>query len=673
MLSTILPILLQAVAQDAPVPVEIVEVRATARQRDVGSVPGIGVLTAEDIQLEAATHPNELFDRTPGTWVSRGSGQESLIAIRSPVLTGPGACGAFSIREDRVPIRPSGFCNVNELFEVNLLQAERVDVARGPGSAIYGANALHGVIDVSSGDPSETAGFGAGLMMGTDDYYRGRVTLSGDSTALLANYTDARSFRVDEGFEQAFVNGAWRAEALGAEVRSQFSWAWLDQDTAGFILGEDAYKDPVLRTENLNPEAFRRLDALRVTSRWTWPRADGSEFELIPYLRSSDMEFLQHFLPGKPLEENGQDSAGLLFSWLPDEHWTLGIDLEWADGYLIEFQQNPTEGSDFLVETRPQGFHYDYTVRSLMGAAWVQFRQDLSADVTFTAGLRAERIDYDYDNRMLNGNTRDDGTPCGFGGCLYTRPADREDAYDNLAPSIGLQWRVSESTTLLARAARGFRPPQVTELYRLQSGQDVADIDSETLDSVEAGLRFVTDAVDFELTAFAMRKSNVIFRDDQGFNVSDGKTDHAGVEASLAWQLAETWTLAANATWAQHEYAFERPASDITHGNAVDTAPEWLAGARLEWAPSPAFNAELEWVHQGGYYLEPANRFTYDGHDLFHARAFYRLGDSGHQLALRITNLLDEYYAERADWAFGDYRYFPGAGRRFFLEWRYVP
>ena len=48
----------------------------------------------------AATHPNELFDAVPGTWISRGSGQEHLTAIRSPVLTGAGACGAFLLLED---------------------------------------------------------------------------------------------------------------------------------------------------------------------------------------------------------------------------------------------------------------------------------------------------------------------------------------------------------------------------------------------------------------------------------------------------------------------------------------------------------------------------------------------------------------------------------------------
>jgi outer membrane receptor protein involved in Fe transport len=274
---------------------------------------------------------------------------------------------------------------------------------------------------------------------------------------------------------------------------------------------------------------------------------------------------------------------------------------------------------------------------------------------------------------MLDGNTRDDGTECGFGGCLYTRPADRSDTFDNLAPELGLNVVLSDTTTLFARLARGFRAPQATELYRLQRGQTVADLDSETLDTIEIGLRGAGGRLYWDAALFAMRKENGIFRDANGFNVSDGKTTHRGIEASLDWQFAEDWRFNANASYAKHEYDFDRPQSGIVKGNAVDTAPEWLAGARLAWRPRDNMFTELEWVHLGEYFLEPANRFTYEGHDLLHARVFYALPGSPHQLNLRITNLFDDYYAERADYAFGNFRYFPGAGRRFFLEYRYAP
>lgn len=681
MLAATLYLLLFQVPDPAPGapagPLETVEVRSTREQGRTASVPGITTLEADQISLEAPTHPNELFDRIPGAWVSRGSGQESLTALRSPVLTGPGACGAFMIIEDQVPIRPAGFCNVNELFEVNLLQAARVDVLRGPGSVIYGSNALHGVLDVSSGDPRPAEPWSAGLEAGSEDFYRGRLALSGDQVVLRANYVDSRSFRVDEGYRQGQANLAWLAEAGAAEVRTSLAWADLDQDTAGFIQGEDAYKDPVLRTSNSNPEAFREADAWRLVSRWTWtpsPAAGTAAVtEAIAYARGSDMTFLQHFLPGQPLEFNDQRSAGLLLSWAPGRAWRGGIDLEWAEGSLVEYQEGPTEGSPFLQATRPQGFHYDYEVRQALLAAWMQWQLDIDDVQYVTAGLRGEFLEYDYDNRMLDGNSRDDGTACGFGGCLYQRPADRSDGFFNLAPELGYSRALNDSLRLRLRAARGFRAPQATELYRLQSGQAVADIDSETLDTLELGLDGAGEELTWELSAYTMRKRHFIFRDANGYNVSDGKTRHLGLEAGADWAITEAWRLSGNLSWAQHEYAFDRLAAGgelIRDGNEVDTAPEWLWAVRLDHAPGRNWRAGLEWVQTGAYWVDAANEHRYGGHGLLNLRFSLQPGGGRQQLGLRVINLLDDWYAERGDFAFGDYRYFPGAGRQFFLDWQ---
>ena len=113
--------------------IPVVEVRSTraSLNNDVNS--SLTELTTSEIRAEAPKHPNEIFDRISGAWISAGSGQEHLTAIRSPVLTGAGACDAFMVLEDDIPTRASGFCNVNQLFEVNIAPAKRIDVVHGPG------------------------------------------------------------------------------------------------------------------------------------------------------------------------------------------------------------------------------------------------------------------------------------------------------------------------------------------------------------------------------------------------------------------------------------------------------------------------------------------------------------------------------------------------------------
>ena len=114
------------------------------------------VVDQATLERIAPQHSNQVFNRVAGAWVSRGNGQESLVSVRSPVLTGAGSCGAFMTAQDGISIRSPGFCNVNQLFDANLLQAGSVEVLKGPATVVFGSNAQHGIINVLTRSVSET-------------------------------------------------------------------------------------------------------------------------------------------------------------------------------------------------------------------------------------------------------------------------------------------------------------------------------------------------------------------------------------------------------------------------------------------------------------------------------------------------------------------------------------
>lgn len=662
---------------------EVDEIVVTSRRRDeslLGHAGNIDRLGEFDLESVRHRHIHELFTRVPGTWISRGSGQEHLTAIRSPVLTGPGSCGAFLFLEDGIPTRPSGFCNVNQLFESNTELARSIEIIRGPGTALHGSNALHGIVNVRLPESGAPARISAAIEAGANEFLRLRAALpfdfaDGGYAGLV--YADDGGFRDDSGYRQAKGNLKVRSSLLGGEFVTGLSFTDLDQETAGFIVGEDAYKDPEVNRSNPNPEAFREASSVRLYGLWN--RSLGSaELDVRPYARYSDMRFLQHFLPGQPLEENGHVSTGFLSmaTWETGSgRTTIGFDLEWSDVWLRETQDGPTGGSGFLNETRPEGKHYDFEVQAVTAAPYIQFETDLGDRATFGAGLRAEYADYRYDNRMLDGNTRDDGTECGFGGCLYTRPADRSDSFTNLAPTINATWRATDNTVLYGSAGRGFRAPQVTELYRLQNGQTVADLDSERIDSVEIGIRQSTRALLVDLSVYAMRKKGSVYRDAEGFSVSGGRSTHEGAEIGLDWQLAERWRVAVDAGYGRHKYDFDTVASrgeTFVSGRDVDTAPRWLASAELFYRPLSAVDFALQWTTISGYYLDAENQHRYPGHDLYNLRGSIALGERM-TASVRLLNLLDTDVADRADFAFGNFRYFPGRGRELFVELVWSP
>jgi outer membrane receptor protein involved in Fe transport len=623
------------------------------------------------IEAVRPTHPAELFSRLPGTWVTRGSGQEHLTAIRSPVLSGAGGCGALLILEAGIPIRPPGFCNVNNLFEVNLAQAESVSVLRGPGGIGHASGGLHGVIDITPRSPRSSPDEALRFEAGSDDYYRlqGAVTGTVASGALGVDITavDAGSFRFDEGYEHQLATVQHESAVEGGRWRTLLSAARLDQDTAGYILGFRAYADTELRRANLNPEAYRQANAVRLISRREWLDERGVEHRLSGFARRSSMNFLQHFLPGKPLERNGQISAGVQYDRAgAADGWDWGVDAELFRGDLSQIQDGPTPGPPPLAAIRPAGRHYDYEVDGQRLGGYLARRFEFGRGWTLRAGAHADWIRYDYDNLMSAGNLTDDGTTCDLGGCLYNRPEDRSDDFLEVAPELTLS-RAFGSGQAWLRLARGFRAPQATELYRLQRGQDVADLESEQLDAIEVGARG-GGRLDWELVAFYQRKRNYIFRDGEGFNVSDGKSGHRGLEFSLGYRLTDSLRLGARGSYAVHWYRFDRDLGGerIVSGRDLPSAPRRMGSADLTWRPGADRFVQLAVAHTGEYWLDAANSRRYQGHTLWHLAGEMAVGKDW-RIGARIRNLLDRRYAERADYAFGNYRYFPGAGRSFFV------
>ncbi len=629
----------------------------------------VSTLAERVVERTRANHPHELLVRVPGVWISRGSGHEHLTAIRSGVLAGAGACGGFLLLENGIPIRPAGFCNVNNLFELNTEQAAAVEVVRGPAGALFGGNAVHGAVNAVMASAGN--GWRGSLEAGPYEYAQLRLGGGGENWRAQAHSTSSGGYRDDTGYGQQKASIGGSAAVRGWDVASIATATLLNQETGGFVRGFDAYDSP-LRRSNPNPEAYRDAWSLRASSAWrrALPGSASRQLTVTPYLRRSSMAFLQHFLPGQPLETNAQSSIGAQakLHGAGDWRWVLGATFEAFDAELAERQRSPTRGSAFLVATRPPGTHYDYRVKGTTVAAWYDAGFALSPTWELIASARLERNGYRYDNLHLDGNSKDDGTPCGFGGCLYTRPADRDDSFANFAARLGVSWSPgAASGRFYLVAGQGFRPPQTTELYRLQSGQTVADLDSETLRSLEGGARGQAGGFEYHLAVYADATENLIFRDANGFNVSDGKTTSQGVEANLAYETGRH-RLSLAASYALHRYAFTRAAGRgerIEDGNFVDTAPRWLASAHWLWR-SERLDSEFEVVHLGEHFIDAANSASYDGHTLLNWRGSWRA--TGHvKLFARLLNLLDAAYADRADFAFGSHRYFPGLPRQFYL------
>ncbi|WP_370169543.1 MULTISPECIES: TonB-dependent receptor [Hyphomonas] len=631
---------------------EPVNVWGDRAETDPGS---LAVLDNAEIADTLADHPAEILNKLPGVNIQMNSGQEHLIAIRSPVLTGGAGQGSFLIMENGVPVRSPAFGNVNSLFEPHHEVASAIEVVRGPGSAKYGSNAVHGLVNVIL--PDVGAGSETVASYGTLGRWRSDVTLDqGEHWLAAVSIQKDTGWRDNTGMDQQKLTlvGDWALD--GWDTTGWLTASNLNQETAGFIQGADAYKDEDIAKSNPNPEAYRDAWSARAGARLS-RELGGGTLTLTPYAHTQAMIFAQHFLPNGGVEKNGSIGGGVMARFQREVSeavtWRVGADVDMASGWLKEIQPEPF--GFFPGDARfPQGKHYDYTVDTLTGALWGELDYALTDDVRVLAGLRAETHEYDYSTDVAPGiNGR------------FNVPADRTDNFDLLTPKLGLIWSVADATDLYANYARGERAPQASDLYRLQSLQVAGEVEEETLDSFEIGAR--GSALDgrlvYDVAAYWMEKENFFFRDSDGLNVPNGSTEHAGIEASAALELTTALSVSGSASWSDQTYTFDRITSSgtetIRDGNEIDTAPEWLANVSLDWQATEAIKLSLNVDHVGEYFVDPANTTVYPGHTVLGARGAWVFAE-GTEVFLIVRNLTDERYADRADLAFGNDRYFPG-------------
>lgn len=650
--------------------IEVLTITASKKTQQLSQTPAsLSIIEAQLLEAINAQHINQLVSQSAGAWISRGNGQEHLTSIRSPVLTGAGGCGAFFMALDSISLRAPGFCNANQLFDANTEQASQIEILRGPASTLYGSNALHGVINILSPDLYRQTYNAFKLDFGANEFGRASLKKSFDVNSaqrntnarfgVFTNFTTEGGYQKQSGYDQQKATLVYQIQGQTWNNKTVLDIANLNQETAGFVQGFEIYKDKNARKENPNPEAFRDAKSLRAYSKFSRSSTD-STLSLTPYVRWNEMAFLQHFLPWKALEENAHSSVGLQAQYEFEQahvNWTIGADIDLTDAELQESQASPFSPSI------PEGQHYDYEVNASTFAMFAQGTWQFD-NLSIIAGARAERVEYDYNNKLA------DGSACAadVDVCRFVRPSDQVVDFSAISPSVTFNYALESGQNLYAKINQGYRAPQATELFRLQNNQLTTQLDNETMNALELGWQQQTRLSSIRLSAFLQTKKDVIFQDTNRQNIIGGETSHQGIELEWRYSPNNNFSLVTNYAYGEHQYESDFTFSRVSiKGNEIDTAPKHLANAHVDWEINEKASLNAFVTYTSKYFLNPENTARYDGHTLLDLSLKYQLSQQI-KLQANLYNVLDTDYAERADFGFGNYRYFVGQPRRLFVS-----
>lgn len=677
----------QSASAEEPAPqlLDRVVISATRTERAQLDVPAsIDVLTRDEVRdTELRVNLSESLWRIPGVIAAnrQNYAQDLQISVR-----GFGSRSTFGVRGvrlylDGIPAtQPDGQGQVSN-FPLNAV--ERIEVLRGPFSALYG-NSSGGVIAMSTRLAPQPTEIEAGLAVGSFGTWRASLFAAGGDYP-YAYSVDASAFSTDGYREHSAatrnvvnLRGAALDTPLG-RVRVTFNAVDIPdaQDPLGLTRAQ-WQADP----QQASPVAIA-FDTRKSTRQGQFgvelsgDLSSNVSYQGIAWYGQRTVEQFQAIpvaVQASPAHPGGvidfdRNYGGVdarLQARFGATLATFGIDFERLDesrqGYenFVNLPQ-PQLGVRGRLR-RDEG----NVVQSTDGYAQVE--TEMGADWRLLAGVRASRITFDGTDRFLS-NGNDSGS------------AD----FDSVNPTIGVTWRPTSTSSVYAAYGRGFETPTLNELAYRPDGSAGYNTALSPADSsnYEIGAKLVTSTLRAAAALFETRTTDdLVVLTNAGGRSSFGNaasTRRRGAELGLGWRPNPAWTI--DAAFTAIQATFERsyltcavspcttPSVRVEAGNRLPAIPAY-SGALAATYRSPWADLTAEWRAQSSMFVDDRNTDSAPGYGVINA-AIARTFEQGAmriRAFFRVENLLNARYIGSVIVNEANGRYFePAPGRNWLV------
>jgi len=551
-----------------------VEVTSVSRHEESlrDAAAAIAVVTAATLRRSGAGNVPDALRLVPGMHVGEQSASSWAVSSRGfSSITSEKLLVLSDTRSIYTPLFSGVGWDVQDYLMEDI---DRIEVIRGPGAALWGSNAVNGVINITTRNARDTHGVFVEAGAGTFDraWLEGRYggeTAGGVHYRVFGKYMD----RDETDHAVTDTDDEWRLGHVG------FRTDWDGSPRDSFTVQGDAYSGNVgklqsavtiIGRDNPTGELDDKVSGGNILARWRHATGDASDLQLrayYDYTRRDDPSFLD------TLHTLDLDLQQRLAAFARQE-------ILWGASYRLTSNRNRS-GGIFVVDPETSDDH--------LFSGFIQDQIALTDAVQLTVGTKLEHNDFS-----------------GF----------------EVQPSVRIAWSPRENQTLWSAVSRAVRVP--TRLERdvaieltppgsnpvaILLGND--DFAAERLIAYEAGYRWQpVQPLSFDLALFyndydrlASLEFGTPFVGDDGRvvvpiedqNLTTGHT--RGAELLVEWSPLDIWHLTASLT--HLDMTLDPSGEDLNRGAWLDgSTPRNLGGIRSLLTLAGRFEIDAQYRRQ---------------------------------------------------------------------------
>jgi TonB-dependent siderophore receptor len=523
---------------------------------------------------------------------------------------------------------------------------ERIEIVKGPTSALYGDNAMSGVINIITKKPTVTPETKISASYGSYNTQNYKASTSGAFKQLGYRF-DVNS-KLTDGFRR---HCDYESIHLGSKLdyqindmqnlrlsldyhekeRGAYPWALseaqIDQDRRQARPGSE------------NDKSDERKINLGVTHSWDIGKISNIEGTF--YYRYEDGEsFYTSGSTGSSTKEQleDEDTYGLLLRinthpeiFGIDHFFTAGVDLERNDfdykEYAAPYQVRSNIRSDYGV------------IRDKIGP-YIQDEIKIFGPFKLILGIRYDLVEFDFNDRKDEANSK-------------------KKKMSKITPRCGMVYTYGQDSNLYANYAHAFRTPTIGQMFTYGSYSN-PDLKPEEAVNYELGIRHrFNDYLKASVSLYWMELDKEIWYDYSALKYENyGKTSHKGVETGLDFKIIKGLTGFAN-----YSYTKAKNESGDYKGKYLTSIPIHKGSLGLKFETDLGLSANLVATKIGSSYIDSANDEKLSSYTTLDTKISYEY--KWLSIFLAVDNLLDKKYNSYGYKSMSTKYFNPAPGRTF--------